>query len=64
MIEYGGGISCKEYGAQTMRCSNCGKHLGNRGWEKDREYNEVEDKGWNFYPYCGEKLKSNGNKDE
>lgn len=56
MIYYGGGIASKEYGVQTMKCSNCGMHLGNRGWENEKEYDEVKDKGWKFCPYCGKSL--------
>lgn len=56
MIYYGGGIASKEYGVQTMKCSNCGMYLGNRGWENEKEYDEVKDKGWKFCPYCGKSL--------
>lgn len=39
-----------------MHCSNCGRHLGNQGWEGDKEFNEVEEKGWEYCPYCSEVL--------
>lgn len=33
MIIYGGGIVTIDRAVQTMKCSSCGKYLGNNGWE-------------------------------
>ena len=32
------------------------KNLGTQGWEGKYEFNDVEEKGWKYCPYCGEKL--------
>lgn len=56
MLKPGGGFASKERGIQTMHCSSCGKNLGTQGWEGQKEFNDVEEKGWKFCPYCGEPL--------
>jgi len=56
MIEYGGLILQEDYKYENLICGYCGAHLGTAGWNKDLEWNEVEDSGWNFCPYCGEPL--------
>ena len=56
MIMQGGGFASKEKAIQTMHCSNCGKNLGNQGWKGDNEFNEIEEKEWQYCPYCGEPL--------
>ena len=56
MIQAGGGYFSQEVGRQTLYCSYCGKHLGNRGWDGDKEFNEVEENGGEYCPYCGEPL--------
>ena len=33
-----------------------GGGLGTQGWEGQKEFNDVEEKGWKFCPYCGEPL--------
>lgn len=56
MIAYGGGMATSDRGIQTLHCSCCGKNLGTQGWEGKIEFNDVEEKGWKYCPYCGEKL--------
>ena len=56
MLKPGCGFASKERGIQTMHCSSCGKNLGTQGWEGQKGFNDVEEKGWKFCPYCGEPL--------
>lgn len=56
MIFYGGGIITGDRAVQVMRCSNCGKYLGNHGWEGNKVFNDIEENGWKYCPYCGERL--------
>lgn len=56
MIIYGGGIVTIDRAVQTMKCSSCGKYLGNNGWEGKKMFDDVKEKGWKYCPYCGEIL--------
>lgn len=56
MIMLGGGFAIGERAFQTMHCSYCGKNLDVQGWEDNKEFNDIEEKGWNYCPYCGEPL--------
>lgn len=56
MIMPGGGFVSNERAIQTMHCSCCGKHLGVQGWEHEKKFNDIEEKGWKYCPYCGEPL--------
>lgn len=56
MIMLGGGFAIGNKAVQTLHCSCCGKNLGEQGWGNDKEFNDIEEKGWEFCPYCGETL--------
>lgn len=56
MIMPGDGFASNERAIQTMHCSCCGKNLGVQGWEHEKEFNDIEEKGWKYCPYCGEPL--------
>lgn len=56
MLENGAQFISKDLAHISLVCNCCGKTIGCYGWNKEEEFNEVKENGWNYCPYCGEAL--------